>query len=195
MFIGSELTPEARRGMITETNLIVRRWEQSRLLDGTEGDFKTSLAVCLETQRITDCHKPDTPDHIEFKRLSAPLIIRIFKASEVCRSGKFVVDRSRVDYKSHYFATKWCPPKKNKWRQYSLDDEAVYLADFALCVAKEIDHLFQHDRPLKENERVAFDCFAKELYTHGDGRLAQGKNFVMSYEIMDWPETTAEPLV
>lgn len=65
---------------LTEARQIEQKWAKTKLLKGLEGDrfVRSATAVLLENQRLVNEAMTDTGDIAQFKRISIPLVRRIY---------------------------------------------------------------------------------------------------------------------
>src|SRR4051812_21770036 len=64
---------------LNEAREIERRWEATKLLKGLDDRFvRSATAVLLENQRLMNEVSTDTGDVAQFKRISIPLVRRIY---------------------------------------------------------------------------------------------------------------------
>ena len=64
---------------LNESKQLVARWTETRLLDGIEDKFeRATTAVLLENQRLMNEALTDSGDIAQFKRISIPLVRRIY---------------------------------------------------------------------------------------------------------------------
>ena len=65
--------------LLNEAKELEKVWAETRLLDGiTDRTARATTAVMLENQRLVNEQATDTSDIAQFKRISIPLVRRIF---------------------------------------------------------------------------------------------------------------------
>lgn len=65
--------------LLNEARVLEQRWTQTGLLDGIEDkQTRSTTAVLLENQRLMNETATDTSDIAQFKRISIPLVRRIY---------------------------------------------------------------------------------------------------------------------
>lgn len=194
-------------GMLSENKLITQSWAGSDHSTGRapglfkmiqEPRHKTALAVCLESQRITDFYKHDRRSdnllaHIEdklFYKSVTPLIYRMFMALTPCLKDKICVSHDIVEdptysYVEHTFEMKWEPPQ-NKWRTYDymVGLEAAYIQKVGDSMGTELNSEFSY---LGSDFLIAFDCISLDPQINNLGRFEKWKHIVMNYAVIRKP--------
>lgn len=129
-----------------DLNQIKENWEKTGLLEPYQGDEALSLATCLESQRKMN----ETLDDIEFKRVSLPLVRRIYSESKAVERNHFINYFENTVYHNNYIF-------KNKFPKIdgSLEEQTEATAALASKMAKEIDVLFADQR----NSKISFNGF------------------------------------
>ena len=69
----------ANARFLNEAKVLENRWSRTELLDGIDNPYvRSCTAVMLENQRLINETMTDTSDIAQFKRLSIPLVRRIY---------------------------------------------------------------------------------------------------------------------
>lgn len=69
----------ANAKFLTESKELVSRWGTTGILNGiTDPNIRSATAVLLENQRLINEVSTDTSDVAQFKRISIPLVRRIY---------------------------------------------------------------------------------------------------------------------
>lgn len=70
---------EANSQLMNEARILEDKWAKTKLLDGiTDKAVRSTTAVLLENQRLINENATDTADIAQFKRISIPLVRRIY---------------------------------------------------------------------------------------------------------------------
>lgn len=141
----------------TRIQEITNQWTEWLNLKEVFDDL-VPISLCLDAQRRLNETANFEP---QFMRCNIPLVIRVFRESKAYKKNHFVNYDEGEKPEIYLFNTKWSPPKQPEDRQYSIDIEANYLAEFASLITKEFDALFND----MSNESITF---------HGFGLLREG---------------------
>lgn len=139
---------------------MIEFWEQTGLLKNFDLDKKESIAGCLQAQLTFNESKDDLPPI--FKRLSIPLVIRVFYESKAFERNNFSLPyKQEGEPKTLMFHTKikefnydLSPGRDVK---VSLDAEAKQTADLAKSVKEELDEAFGDSKNM-DVEFLGFGC-------------------------------------
>lgn len=64
--------------LLNEARVIEQQWAKTGLLEGLHGEERSTTALLLENQRLINETSTDTADIAQFKRISIPLVRRIY---------------------------------------------------------------------------------------------------------------------
>lgn len=147
-----------REGVVNEAKEQVRRWSKTGMLEGIEGDYeKEQMALLLENQRLMNEISTDSGDMAQFKRISIPLVRRIFdpKACLVWDLASLQVMTGptgfaffnrpdgeiveEVSAKTKRIKSLWEIPVQDIRENYDLDKEAEMTAVMAYEICDEIN--------------------------------------------------------
>jgi hypothetical protein len=129
----------------------MEQWEQFGLLENFNSDKKESIAGCLQAQWTFNESKDDLPT--TFRRLSIPLVIRVFSESEAFQRNNFTLPyKQEGEPKTLMFHAKYDESTK-----IDLDREAKHCADLAKLMKEELDEAFGDSKNM-EVEFMGFGC-------------------------------------
>lgn len=154
-----------RESVSTEAKEQVRRWSKTGMLEGIEGDYeKEQMALLLENQRLMNEISTDSGDMAQFKRISIPLVRRIFdpKACLVWDLASLQVMTGPTGFaffnkpegevfeelaaKTKRIKSLWeVPVQDNIREQHDLDKEAEMTAVMAYSICDEINEEVIYD--------------------------------------------------
>ena len=131
---------------------IISKWEKTGLLEGCHN--KDGLALCLQAQIQFNERELDP----QFKRISIPVLVRMFSLSEAMRRNHFVTYFEDVAWPNVLtFKTRFAPAEPHN----DLQEEADYVAELCQKWSKELDKHFS-------------DMKDREVIFRGIGRLDDG---------------------
>ena len=122
-------------------NELVHKWKKTRLLHGTPKKYRESLAACLESQRLFN--EADDSISPRSKRISIPLVLRLFNKVENLHNSRFIYGLNDFVY-THTFNYRYNPPEPTPY--YTLDADAEATALLAEGLANELYEVFLQDQ-------------------------------------------------
>jgi hypothetical protein len=144
--------------MNTKLDEIVARWAEIGLCE----IYEKPLALCLDAQRrFNEEHKELSP---QFRRLSIPLIVRIFKTSEAFKNNTFTnyCEELLSEPQVFVFKTEYAPPSDATTSDSRMQIESDYLRDLTKNLVTEIDRMFD-----MRNTEITF----RGLHCFGTNRI------------------------
>lgn len=111
---------------LNERKNCLEKWSKCGLLRFIPEEYKTDCAVALEVQRIYNEYSVDTSNLAQFKRISIPVIVRVFLGLlennlDIRCEGRVYSQWMKVD---DYIFNDFRETIKNIWTVYTLDEEA-----------------------------------------------------------------------
>jgi hypothetical protein len=131
-------------------------WEQSGLLQNFSPNKKESIAGCLQAQLTFNESKDDLPT--TFRRLSIPLVIRVFSESKAFERNNFSLPyKEEGEPKTLMFHSKLKEFNYDGQVRVNLDEEAKHSADLAKSIKIELDEAFGDSKNM-DVEFLGFGC-------------------------------------
>jgi hypothetical protein len=163
-----EKVKKAKEVLQKEFDVLQAKWDKTRLLVQIEDDYARGvMAVCLENQRLINESMVDSGDIAQFKRVSIPLVRRVYDPRSFVAwdlvgvqpllgpRGYVFANRPTEEYSEEVGAftkklkvvfptplglaleSDFEPTRMEIRKQYSLDEEAAMLAQVAIEICEE----------------------------------------------------------
>jgi hypothetical protein len=134
----------------------MEQWEETGLLKNFGSDKKESIAGCLQAQLTFNESKDDLPP--TFRRLSIPLVIRVFSESKAFQRNNFSLPyKQEGEPKTLMFHAKLKEFNYDEHTKVNLDEEAKHSADLAKAMTIELDEAFGDSKNM-DVEFLGFGC-------------------------------------
>ena len=129
---------------------LLGRWSDTGLLEAVGEGRKLTVASCLETQ----CELNEARASKQWRRLSIPIVVKVFSSTEKMFAGENYRSLERVCRpKFHILNAKYDPKKPIHPGRYSmdeLDEESEVMANFSQAVVLELNEMFKDaQEPIK----------------------------------------------